>query len=184
MKKPRFNEQDLLNNARKLDPGTLTEIYDLYNNELYIYAMRLTGVPDLAEECVSEVFSRFLDVLERGRGPKKYLRAYLYRMAHNWITDQFRRGIFDVLTIDEVVSIPAIDNPAREAHRNMRIQAVRKALIQLTPDQRQVISLRFLQGWELSEIAAALNKPVGAVKALQHRGIGALRRLLADDKNV
>jgi RNA polymerase sigma-70 factor (ECF subfamily) len=55
---------------------------------------------------------------------------------------------------------------------------VRRALWQLTPDQRQVIMLRFIEGWELEETAAALHKPLGAIKALQHRAVAALRRLL------
>jgi RNA polymerase sigma-70 factor (ECF subfamily) len=56
---------------------------------------------------------------------------------------------------------------------------VRSALFHLTPDQRQVILLRYVEGWELEEIARAVQKPVGAVKALQHRAVARLRRLLA-----
>jgi RNA polymerase sigma-70 factor (ECF subfamily) len=55
---------------------------------------------------------------------------------------------------------------------------VRAALARLTPEQRQVISLKYLEGWENDAIAAALQKPVGAVKALQHRAIASLKRLL------
>jgi RNA polymerase sigma-70 factor, ECF subfamily len=48
----------------------------------------------------------------------------------------------------------------------------------LTPDQRQAIILKYLEDWENNAIAQAMNKPVGAVKALQHRGLEALRRIL------
>jgi RNA polymerase sigma-70 factor (ECF subfamily) len=57
-------------------------------------------------------------------------------------------------------------------------ERVRAALRLLTPDQRQVIVMRFLEGWSNEEIAQVLDKPVGAVKALQHRAIGTLRKLL------
>ena len=60
----------------------------------------------------------------------------------------------------------------------MELQQVRSALALLTPDQRQVIMLKYLEEWENEDIARALNKPVGAVKSLQHRAIESLRRLL------
>jgi RNA polymerase sigma-70 factor (ECF subfamily) len=53
------------------------------------------------------------------------------------------------------------------------------AVQQLTPDQQQVISLKFLEGLSNQERAAVLDKPVGTVKSLQHRALAALHRLLA-----
>jgi RNA polymerase sigma-70 factor (ECF subfamily) len=64
----------------------------------------------------------------------------------------------------------------------MEFQAVSNALSKLTPDQRQVIVLRYLEGWELEDISSSLDKPIGAVKALQHRALGSLRRLLGKDE--
>ena len=55
---------------------------------------------------------------------------------------------------------------------------VRRALMQLTPTQRQVIVLKFLEGWSNAEIAKTMKRPVGAVKSLQHRALAALNRLL------
>lgn len=63
-------------------------------------------------------------------------------------------------------------------------EAVRAALIQLTPDQRQVIVLKFLEEWSNQEVAEALDKPVGAIKALQHRAINTLRRFLVEPEEV
>ena len=68
----------------------------------------------------------------------------------------------------------------------MSNQQLRNALALLTPDQRQVVVLKFLEDWENKAIAQTLNKPVGAVKALQHRGIEALRRIMSryEDVNI
>ncbi len=60
--------------------------------------------------------------------------------------------------------------------RRLEQERVRHLLRRLTPGQRQVLVLRYLEGWSHEEIARALRKPVGAVKALQHRGVRALRR--------
>jgi RNA polymerase sigma-70 factor (ECF subfamily) len=51
-------------------------------------------------------------------------------------------------------------------------------LTHLTPEQQQIISLKFLEGLSNAEVAAVVEKPLGAVKSLQHRGLAALQRLL------
>jgi RNA polymerase sigma-70 factor (ECF subfamily) len=79
-------------------------------------------------------------------------------------------------------------NPGLEPDQAFKVNAeqeeVRDALQKLTPDQRQVIVLKYLQGWRNREIAKSMQKPVGAIKALQHRGIVALRRHLIDSEEV
>ncbi len=91
-----MNESLLLAKARQLEPQALIQIYDRYSDEIYRYAMRLSGNPDLAEECVAETFARLLESFRRGAGPRNFLRAYLYRIAHNWLTDFFRAHREDV----------------------------------------------------------------------------------------
>lgn len=174
------NEGPLLTRARSFDLPALAEIYDRYSPGLYGYALRLLGDPNLAEDCVAETFSRFLQALKHGRGPESYLQAYLYRIAHNWITDHYRRQP-PTLALDE--RLPDGGAPP-EQHTDERLQQeqVRLALRILTAEQRQVIVLKFLEGWDNSAIAAALEKPVGAIKALQHRGLETLRRMLAAEE--
>jgi RNA polymerase sigma-70 factor (ECF subfamily) len=171
-------ERALLERAQRFEEEALAEIFDCYNAGVYRYAMRLLGDPELARECMAETFSRFLTALKRGVGPHDYLQAYLYRIAHNWITDYYRSKVPPSLPLDpELRSDPAQDPPEVVADA-MELQQVRSALALLTPDQRQVITLKYLEEWENEDIARALNKPIGAVKSLQHRAIDALRRLL------
>ena len=174
-----MNEAQLLRRARAWDMEALGAIYDGYSPLLYRYAMRLLGDPDVAEECVAETFSRFLQALRGGGGPKQHLKAYLFRVAHNWITDYYRRHQ-PVESLDTWPQPLADEDPSPEEVADVRWQQerVRALLARLTPDQRQVIVLRFLEGWSLAEVAETLDKPVGAVKALQHRALAALRRLL------
>ncbi len=175
-----MNEQTLLARAREWDMEALAQIYDQYSPALYRYAMRLLGDQDAAEECVAETFSRFLHALHNGKGPRQALKAYLYRIAHNWITDYYRRHP-PAEAIDDHERTLADRDPGPEAWATRRWtqEAVRRALHHLTPDQRQVVVLRFLEGWSLAEVAQALDKPVGAIKALQHRALARLRTLLA-----
>lgn len=171
------SEQTFLEALHRLDERALARAYDLHSDEIYRYAARLLGDADLAEECVAETFSRLLQALRDGRGPREHLRAYLYRVAHNWITDQYRRVPPAPLEIRE--DLPDAAASPEEQARLHAIQAqVRAALGRLTRDQQQVIALKYLEGWDNEEIARALGKPVGAVKSLQHRALARLRRML------
>ena len=76
--------------AQRLDKQALIGIYEQHSGELYRYAYRLSGDKDLAEECVSETFSRLLKAIRKDRIPSVNLRAWLFRVAHNWINDNSR----------------------------------------------------------------------------------------------
>ena len=177
-------DSDLLKRARTLERQALTEVYNGFSPGLYRYAIRLLGDPDLAEECVAETFVRFLRAVHRGGGPRQHLRAYLYRVAHNWVTDAFRGQPLLPLPKQPVGHDPASPGPDEVLHRQLEGERVRAALSRLTPQQRQVITLKFLEGWENREVALALRKPVGAVKSLQHRALRALRRALTAEEEA
>jgi len=173
-----FDEQGLLRRAASFEREALVEIYDRFSPGVYRYAVRLLGDASLAEDCVSETFTRILNALATRRGPKDHLQAYIYRIAHNWITDHFRRPTLPVQVIDED-SIPSRGpSPESALSRDDERQRLRRALLMLTPDQRQVVVLRFVEGWGLEEVAASMGKPHGAVKSLQHRGLVALKKTL------
>ena len=172
------NEQTLLLRARQLDKQVLAEIYDLFSPALYRYCYRLLGSASQAEECVAETFARFLQALYKGKGPTQFLKAYLYRTAHNWVVDQYRRQPPPPLPLesDQIPADPS--SPHQTAEEHFEQERIRLALFQLTPGQRQVIMLKFLEDWSNEEIAIAIGKPVPAVKALQHRELEALLRVL------
>lgn len=174
------SEDELLRAAKRFDRQALADIYDRYSTVLYAYAMRLLGNPELAEECVADTFQRFLFALRAGGGPDGYLKAYLYRIAHNWITDLYRRQPSQMVELSENVVMDANANPEHAAEIRLEQERVRSALRCLTADQRQVIVLRFLEDLSIEETARALDKPQGAIKSLQHRALTALSRLLED----
>lgn len=175
-------ESDLLQAALRFDQKALAKIYDLYSPELYRYAARFLGDPCVAEDCVADTFSRFLKAIRAKRGPKAYLRAYLYRIAHNWVADYYRRAPDTVELKD---TQPDNDNsPEENAALRIRQIRTRKAILQLTPDQQQVIALKYLQGMNNEEVAQTLHKPVGAVKSLQHRALARLEKILGKEKNI
>jgi RNA polymerase sigma-70 factor (ECF subfamily) len=175
-------EQRLLEQARNFNSQVLAKIYDDYSQGIYRYAMRRLGDRDLAEDCVAETFSRFLSAVHRKRGPRNHLQAYLYRIAHNWIIDHFRSTKPEEELVDSIPS--GQENPETDAAGRLQKAEIRAAIHELTPDQQQVIVLKYLEGWENGEIAQALRKPVGAVKSLQHRALGALKKRMQNEEQA
>jgi RNA polymerase sigma-70 factor (ECF subfamily) len=178
----------LLQRARAFDLDALGEIYDTLSPAVFRYAYRQLGEQALAEDCVTETFSRFLTALKANGGPREYLKAYLFRVAHNWITDQFRasQAGSNTVSLDELLETtgqePATDEDASPlvwVTGELNAQEVRAALYRLSPDQRMVVMMKFFEEMNNDEIASALNRPVGAVKQLQHRAFANLRKVLA-----
>ena len=171
-------EQELLQSASRLNTAALAEIYDTYSPGLYRYTMRLLGDACLAEDCVAETFERFLMSIRKGRGPRDHLQAYLYRIAHNWVVDFYRKHEKTFELSDALRSEAEI--PEEAAAKHIRQKQVRRAIRSLTPDQQMVVSLKYLEDWCNEEIARTLHKPVGAVKSIQHRALKSLQKLLAE----
>lgn len=171
-------EPELLKRASELDIRALAEIYDSFSPGVFRYAMRLLGDTCLAEDCVADTFLRFLKALQERRGPREHLQAYLYRIAHNWIVDLYRQHEQTFELSDSLWN--EADVPEEEAAKHIRQKQVRRALRHLTPDQQQVIALKYLDEWSNDEVAHALKKPVGAVKSIQHRALRTLHKLLSE----
>jgi RNA polymerase sigma-70 factor (ECF subfamily) len=130
----------LLERAKRFEIEALAEIFDCYHEGIYRYAIRLLGDTDLAQECMSETFSRLLTTLRRGSGPNEYLQAYLYRIAHNWITDYYRSKTPPSLPLEPELRSNPTEEPLQIVADAIDRQQVRAALSLLTPDQRQVIT--------------------------------------------
>lgn len=173
------SDEELLAQVRVCDPQALAFVYDKHNEELFRYAWRQLGSEAVAEDCVADTFTSFLNALRQGKGPQRYLRAYLYKIAHNWIVDYYRRQPPEDQPLETVmIAAEEEEQPTGVFATKLEQQEIQRALAQLTADQRQVIVLRYLQDWSHEEISQAMHKPIGAVKALQHRATDALRKLL------
>jgi RNA polymerase sigma-70 factor, ECF subfamily len=168
----------LLPQAYQLDEQALTQIYEALSPALYRYAYRLLGDAGDAEDIVADTFHRLLLTLRHGHGPQQHLSAYLYRIAHNLITDRYRRHPLCDFAFDDALEVSRDDGPETSTALHIAEDRARTALWKLTPDQRLVITLKYLEGLSNEEVAAALDKPIGAVKSLQHRALESLRRSL------
>jgi RNA polymerase sigma-70 factor, ECF subfamily len=159
----------------------LTEIYDAYHPPIYRYIFWRVGEMESARELTADVFQRLVQLVRRGKTFPENPQAWLYQTAHNIVIDEYRRRQHrQHLPLNEAI-LDSHDDPAEEAAIHLAAAQARDALKLLTPEQQQVITLKFLAGLTNQEIAATTGKSIGAVKALQHRGLAALQQALNPD---
>lgn len=175
-----MDDETLLRLARRLDEEALAEIFDRYYIPIYRYIYHHVGHIETAEDLAGEVFQRLLAQLQAGHGPDHYLKAWLFQVASNLVVDESRRLVYrDHLELDETLLAGDV-NVDEQAQQAMLAEHARVAIQKLTPKQRSIILLKFVEGLENAEVARVLNMPIGAVKSLQHRALDALRRHLVE----
>ena len=173
------DEPALLAAARDLDQVALAQIFDLYATPIYSYLLRLCHDPEQADQIVGDVFSKLLEKLAEGKGPRTNLRSYLYQIAYHLFIDQTRYNQH-IAPIEIVEYFKGDSNSVQEEIENQALLDTVLLAINndLTVDQRHVIILRFLEGMNLKETAKIVGKSVNNVKVLQSRGIEKLRKVL------
>jgi RNA polymerase sigma-70 factor (ECF subfamily) len=158
------------------DPAAFAPLYETYLVPVYRYCYRRMGSREAAEDATSLVFERALRSLPSFRGGS--VRAWLFAIAHNAVTDTYRRK--DTLALIEEAHEIADPTPPPEQVAlladEQRLLATALAL--LPADQRQVIELR-LSGLPSTEVAVILGRSAVAVRALQLRATRRLQTLLA-----
>jgi RNA polymerase sigma-70 factor (ECF subfamily) len=134
----------------------------------------------LAEDLTSEAFLAVLRALPGYQGGPEALAGWIFTLVRRDLVDHLRRVQRRPETPVEITEDLGGIEPdvADTAASRSDADAVRAALAQLSPDQREVLVLRVVAGLSAQEIAEATGRTVGAVKALQHRGLDSLGRLL------
>jgi RNA polymerase sigma-70 factor (ECF subfamily) len=175
-----------LDAARRREPEAVARVYKAYATPLFRFFMAGIGDRQTAEDLTGTVFADAIEALPRFRGPVEALGGWLFRIARHDLLDYRRsqaRHRTDRLDdrLEEVAEAELAVDPQEEAVNRLESGRVVNALQRLSTDQREVLLLRMVSGLSTGEVAAAVGKTVGAVKALQHRGLASLARLLTAD---
>ena len=172
------SERTLLKRARAYDEDALGELYDEYAPLVYAYLYRRVQDAQVAEDLTSEVFVRMLQAVRTQQVWHTSFRGWLYRVAHNLVVDHYRKQPpTPMLELDDGLVADQQD-PESAVAEQLSHRRLRSAISQLTPDQQQVLALRFGQQFTAREVGEVMGKSVSAIEALQHRGVAALRRIL------
>ena len=174
-------EEALIIAAQHGDEQALGALYDAYVDRIYRYIFYRVDGAEPARDLTADVFLRVVEGLPSYEYRSIPFVAWLYRIAHARVVDHFRQSsrVLDQEVIEnvELSTEDDMDSSLMKAYHERK---VRDAIKQLTPEQQQVVLLRFVEGYNLQKTAEALGKTIGAIKLMQHR---ALRTLSKELKN-
>ncbi|HVM00109.1 MAG TPA: sigma-70 family RNA polymerase sigma factor [Egibacteraceae bacterium] len=176
---------DVVAGIHARDPDALARCYEVMATPLYRFLLARSRDPALAEDMVEATFLELVEYAPALRGGADGVRAWLFRAAANNLIDEQRKATRrgDVALDETRAAGRAAPEPGPEERylAGERDAVVRAALARLSADQQEVLSLRFAAQLTSREVADITGRSVGAVKALQHRALAALKRILDPD---
>jgi RNA polymerase sigma-70 factor (ECF subfamily) len=178
------DEERLVRRAQHRDQEAFAQLYEEHFDKIYRYVTLKIGNETEAEDMTQQVFLNALQSISSFKWKGIPFSAWLFRIAHNQVVDYLRSKKRTAVPLDEsLTSSNSNDNPQLVVEQKLDIEQLLLATKQLTEAQREVISLRFASELPIAQVAKVMGKSQGAVKALQHSAIVALRKTLRVTEN-
>lgn len=176
MSEERFS--GLIAAAKAGDEGAWEEIFEGLASVVLGY-LRANGGPD-PEDILGETFLQVARDITRFEGDEAGFRSWVFTIAHHRLIDARRSAARRPVELSPEPPEPEepADDAAEEALARIGTERVHRILAALSEDQRAVLLLRFVADMSIEDVARAVGKRPGAVKALQRRGLAAVKRLL------
>jgi RNA polymerase sigma-70 factor (ECF subfamily) len=170
--------------AERGRPGdeVLVALHEQHYDRVVRYIAARTADRDLAEDLASDVFLRAVESFPSYRDRGLPIEAWLFRIARNIVIDHYRRSAKRrTIPIDETFDVAGTSDIAGEVEQRMAMELVNQMMTKLNPDQREVISLRFMGGLSSAEAGAVLSRTLGATRELQRTALKALRSFMGKE---
>jgi RNA polymerase sigma-70 factor, ECF subfamily len=169
----------LVGRAQKGERAALEELYLIHFDRIYSYLHVSVGNRHDAEDLTTQTFLKMLESVGRFRWQSAPFSAWLFRIAHNLAMDHFRAN--KRWQPEEEVPEPEPDE-VTSAETGALESIGRKSMLELiedlSPEQQQVLTLKFVFNFANAEAATILGKTEGAIKSLQHRALVSLQKQL------
>jgi RNA polymerase sigma-70 factor (ECF subfamily) len=162
--------KQIIDEAKDGDDTAIEELCKYLYDKIFGYVFYRVKHKEDAEDVTGEVVLKIIRNLKNQRGN---FYAWIYKIAGNAIIDYYRKkkSGFEMSYEDLPQELPADDN-----HKEiLRVDRLKEAMTNLTKEQADVITLRFIQEYGTKEVAEIMNKSVGAIKVLQFRALKSLR---------
>jgi RNA polymerase sigma factor (sigma-70 family) len=169
-----ISDEELMLQVREGIGEMLGVLFERYQQPLFSFFVRLTGDPAVAEDLVQDVFYRILRY-RRTYKPGSAFRTWMYQVARNARRDSFGRRRNET-PLDQQMIQPAVlprDTVADEQENLL----LRRALLQLPEEKREVLLLSRFQELSYEDIGNLLGVEAGAVKVRVFRALQALREI-------
>ena len=168
-------DEELMLAVRDGDLAKLGPLFERHHLALFDFLSRMTGNPTAAEDLVQDVFVRILKYRSTYRDDGRF-ETWLFRIARNARADYFRRHRAVEPLADDVLERPETSlGPARQLELGRDVVRVRRALLMLPDEKRELLVLARYRDMRHEQIASLLGVDVGTVKVRLHRAIRELR---------
>jgi RNA polymerase sigma-70 factor (ECF subfamily) len=172
--------RELVRRAQGGERDALEDLYLLHFDRIYSYLHMSVGNRHDAEDLTTQTFLKMLESIGRFQWRSAPFSAWLFRIAHNLAMDHFRAS----RRLQPEAEVPEpLDNAAPSAEAGALESIGRESMLamidDLSPEQRQVLTLKFVFNFANADVATILGKTEGAVKSLQHRALVSLQKQLA-----
>ncbi len=173
----------LVERAQQADRAALEELYLIHFDRIYSYLHMSVGNRHDAEDLTTQVFLKMLESIGKFRWQSAPFSAWLFRIAHNLAMDHFRaRRRWQ--PEEEVPEPPGSEEPSAEleAMQSIGRESMMQLIDRLSPEQQQVLTLKFVFNFPNADVATILGKTEGAIKSLQHRALGSLHKQISQQQ--
>lgn len=170
--------------AANSDPAAFSRLYRMYFPQVFTFTNFRVSRREDAEDLANAVFEKAFGAIDRYQPKPAQFSTWLYTIAKNCIIDHYRKRRPPVDSEADTTIIACTDptiDPMSCVLSEERKRTLREALLDLTPEQREVVECRFFFELSIQETAVAMRKTEGAVKALQFRALEGLHNLLTED---
>jgi RNA polymerase sigma-70 factor (ECF subfamily) len=166
--------------ARRQDRHAFAQLYEATYRRVFGYLLARVGERAAAEDLLQEVYLAALQAIPRFRGRTEgEFVGWLLKIAHAKVMDRFRSQYRHPEVQASDVQPTDLADPLDAIDQRLRLGEISDALSQLTEDQRNVVLNRLVLGLDLEETSKLMGKNVGSIKALQHRALAQLAKILA-----
>lgn len=179
---PISDEAELVQRAMGHDPEAFGRLYDIHVDRVYRHIYYRLGNEQDAEDLTQQVFLKAWQAIPRYKKTASPFVAWLMTISHNLVVDSYRTRKDTAYLEAEILADGPASNPEQAAERTLEQQRLRRAILELSSDEQQVVILRFIEGFQFSEIASVLKKKEGNVRVILHRALVRLRTILENDK--
>jgi RNA polymerase sigma-70 factor (ECF subfamily) len=169
----------LVDRAQSGDREALEELYLIHFDRIYSYLHVTVGNRHDAEDLTTQTFLRMLESIGKFRWQSAPFSAWLFRIAHNLSMDHFRASR-RWQPEEEPPEPPADESTSAEqgALQSIGQKSMLELIENLSGEQQQVLTLKFVFNFSNAEAATILGKTEGAIKSLQHRALVSLQKQL------
>lgn len=178
------DERTLVRRAVQHDPEAFGALYDRHAVRVYRHIYYMMGNPPEAEDLTAQAFLQAWQAIDRYQMRGAPFVSWMLRIAHNLAVSYLRSRKPNTELPETLVDQSRHGNPEETLQRQLEGDRVRKAIMGLRGDQRQVIMLRFVEDLEYQEVAEIVGKSVAAVRVIQHRALHTLRKQMVQEETT